>query len=415
MSLSGRIQVLSAMVGVVGALVVVPAALAKTIVPTQLGDEPLTGSCTKQKCTLREAVNEANLTAEPDVIELRGGKTYPLTVVGTGEDTSVFGDLDVLYPLTIKSDGKARATINAKGLDRVIDTYNLAGELKLSRLTIRGGNSGGVAGGGVLIRSGELLVDRSVVLGNTSTPTGSGGGIAVVGGAQATIKRSTLSSNSGEGGGLAVGPSSSAEVLSSTVSDNEAQGNGGGIFVGLGGSATLDVINSTIAGNEAGSSGGGIISATGAPINIQSSTIARNTANLSNTGQEGGGVAEASNGPIEIANTIIADNEVAGTGIGPDCGFPGFAVYAVTVPGSTNLVSDDERCGGLALSPNILAPNPKLGPLSDNGGPTKTVALRKSSPAVNAAGSGPRSDQRGVKRKNPDIGAYEYVKKKRKR
>ena len=56
----------------------------------------------------------------------------------------------------------------------------------------------------------------------------------------------------------------------------------------------------------------------------------------------------------------------------------------------------------------------KLGKLATNGGPTKTVALKKGSRAINHAGpDAPELDQRGVKRgKKPDIGAYERVKKK---
>jgi hypothetical protein len=61
----------------------------------------------------------------------------------------------------------------------------------------------------------------------------------------------------------------------------------------------------------------------------------------------------------------------------------------------------------------------RLRPLADNGGPTRTMALRPASPARNAGhpddpGSGPpacaAADQRGVKRpKGPrcDMGAFE--------
>ena len=57
--------------------------------------------------------------------------------------------------------------------------------------------------------------------------------------------------------------------------------------------------------------------------------------------------------------------------------------------------------------------NPKLGTLAANGGPTKTLALLKGSPAINAAGPAPcdtAKDQRGVKRPQGgkcDIGAFE--------
>jgi hypothetical protein len=55
----------------------------------------------------------------------------------------------------------------------------------------------------------------------------------------------------------------------------------------------------------------------------------------------------------------------------------------------------------------------KLGPLADNGGPTLTMALLASSPAIDAADTtaAPPSDQRGVLRPigpAADIGALEY-------
>ena len=56
--------------------------------------------------------------------------------------------------------------------------------------------------------------------------------------------------------------------------------------------------------------------------------------------------------------------------------------------------------------------DPKLGPLQDNGGPTKTHALLEGSPAIGAGDqeAAPDKDQRGVSRpqgNGSDIGAYE--------
>jgi hypothetical protein len=56
--------------------------------------------------------------------------------------------------------------------------------------------------------------------------------------------------------------------------------------------------------------------------------------------------------------------------------------------------------------------DPRLGPLADNGGPTRTHALLLGSPAVDAASTPdcPTTDQRGVSRPQGaacDIGSYE--------
>jgi hypothetical protein len=53
--------------------------------------------------------------------------------------------------------------------------------------------------------------------------------------------------------------------------------------------------------------------------------------------------------------------------------------------------------------------DPKLGPLADNGGPTKTMALLAGSPAIGGGAGCPSTDQRGEPRKGAcDIGAYQH-------
>jgi hypothetical protein len=79
--------------------------------------------------------------------------------------------------------------------------------------------------------------------------------------------------------------------------------------------------------------------------------------------------------------------------------------------GGGNLLSVATGCAGFGLGAgDFLRANPKLGKLKRNGGPTKTVALKKGSPAIGKAvkAKAPKRDQRGVKRdKRPDIGAFE--------
>jgi hypothetical protein len=66
-------------------------------------------------------------------------------------------------------------------------------------------------------------------------------------------------------------------------------------------------------------------------------------------------------------------------------------------------------CRGFAGSA-LIAPNPKLGALRDNGGPTETLALLQGSPAIGKANRErePAVDQRDRPRTvRPDIGAFE--------
>jgi len=59
---------------------------------------------------------------------------------------------------------------------------------------------------------------------------------------------------------------------------------------------------------------------------------------------------------------------------------------------------------------DIVGVAPRIGKLKRHGGPTRTIALREGSPAVNQAkrSSTPNRDQRGERRgRRKDIGAYE--------
>jgi len=64
----------------------------------------------------------------------------------------------------------------------------------------------------------------------------------------------------------------------------------------------------------------------------------------------------------------------------------------------------------------IIFDDPLLGPLADNGGPNKTMALQPGSPAIDAGNNTtcPGTDQRGILRPQGsicDIGAFELVAK----
>jgi hypothetical protein len=103
---------------------------------------------------------------------------------------------------------------------------------------------------------------------------------------------------------------------------------------------------------------------------------------------------------VFLFNSLIAHNDAAG-GSGRDCS----GAYDTV---GVSLIQHPAGCAG-AGPPDITNVDPETLALRDNGGPTETVAIRRTSPARNAAGDGslPR-DQRGVRRHNPDIGAFEY-------
>jgi hypothetical protein len=208
------------------------------------------------------------------------------------------------------------------------------------------------------------------------------------------------------GGGLEIASGSEpSRIVDSTIAGNTAHSMGGGIYM-YGGS--LSIANSTIAENTAADSGGGIYLEPDAELHANAVTVVRNRATFA-----GGGVYNNSPLPVEFVNSLIALNVAP---LFTDCGDDGGLGQDYDSLGH-NLVGDDTDCQGFTGTGDIVNANPKLGQLKSNGGPTQTVALKKGSPAINKAGnSAPNKDQRGKKRgKKPDIGAYERLKKKKRR
>jgi hypothetical protein len=241
---------------------------------------------------------------------------------------------------------------------------------------------------------------RSLITGNVAEQ--GGGGISAAG-------------VSGVSGGTA-----GVSLVDSTIANNtsdSAQGStvgGGGIHLFHAG--VLSTVRSTINDNHA-NTGGGI--ANEARLKILNSTIAGNAASGSNS--RGGGV--YSTGSMMATNTTFDANR-AGTGgnLFVDSGSAAFRNSLVgPAADGGNCGGDDPDDGGgnLEQGPSgascglDLVTTIGLGPLADNGGPTRTEAVDSRSPAVGAARAPacPRSDQRGVPRQASacDSGAYQLA------
>ena len=201
------------------------------------------------------------------------------------------------------------------------------------------------------------------------------------------------------GGGGILDGGGRVDITNSTISGNSAgNGSGGGIYT-LG---AMTIINSTISGNSAGSgTGGGITS--GGSLHLTNSTVSGNSAG------DGGGFHSINASQVILRNTIIAKNTAA---TGPD---------ASGTVRSLGYILIGDTSGAMILGATIgnqLNVDPLLGPLQDNGGPTKTHALLPGSPAIDKGySSGSVTDQRGFTRPvgianvkggdGSDIGAFE--------
>jgi hypothetical protein len=202
-------------------------------------------------------------------------------------------------------------------------------------------------------------------------------------------------------------------IVKSTVADNIATEEGGGILDlddpnGRSG-ALVTLVNSTVTGNSAETGGGIQLHDRGSAfVTITNSTVVSNSARVEGGGIRGGG--ETDDGPhVSLTNTLVALNSAP---TGPDLLGTFGARYSLIADGTGGDVTniDGNQVGN--VSPHTGPIAPELAPLSNNGGPTRTVALLAGSPAIDAglAEECPGKDQRGISRPQGsacDMGSFE--------
>ena len=332
------------------------------------------GALIARRVVIRDA--GADAVNEYDGGALRATRTK---IDGAGAEGLIeFGPGDLS---AVRSQVRGASDVGAEEFDQ--------GALRASRATFTRNGASGLQEFG----DGPLVLVRSQVVRNEDS------GIQVFDAGASRIVDSTIALNAttGLGGGLFT--DARVAIRDSTVGRNEGI-EGGGIFAAAG--AELTLVNSTVANNESLDVGAGIFAATGSDVTLNAVTVARNDA-----GNDGGGLyLEGPDGAMRVGNSLIALNTVPGGGfVGADC----FNEQDPFASGGHNLLSTDDNCSGFDGRGDRVRANPKIGPLTRNGGPTDTVALKKGSPAIGKAGNdAPAKDQRGRKRdRQPDIGAYE--------
>ena len=260
--------------------------------------------------------------------------------------------------------------------------------------------------GGIYNGSGTLTLNHVIVTNNQAVRSaGAAYGGGIVNHGTMIVTNSTISYNSATGGAGGIYTSDSLTISNSLVADNTD----GGLWIENRVTdpqpVSIAITNTTIAGNT----GGGVnidLGLDDSSVTINNSTIANNN--------DGGGLT-TTNGPgvTYVKNTILSGN-FHNPSTPEDCLGPihskGYNLI-LTAAGCT-FVGDDPN--------NIYGEDPELQALAKNGGPTQTMALAATSPAVDAGnpalpGSGgdacEATDQRGISRpEGPycDIGAFEF-------
>jgi hypothetical protein len=256
-------------------------------------------------------------------------------------------------------------------------------------------------GGGIVTRAG-LTVSHSHISGNRASFLG---GVTSI---RFAARYSTFSNNDG---GAIYSVNGDMVLANSTVSGNTDNVHAGYPVVfwfagpGLG---SASIIDSTISGNAATSIE--IVGLAGAgPKSIVNSTIAFNRGSESCDDSENAVTVLVGGGSTLFDSTVISNNSCDGN--------PQFSVGTTNFPepavlvGANNLIT---TTSALALPADTIAVDPRLAPLADNGGATKTHSLPPDSPAIDMGNNeaGLEYDQRGpgyprVNGLEADIGAFE--------
>lgn len=328
-------------------LLVASAAQSVELAVTRYDDPPPDG-CLSDDCSLREAVIAANSTADLDVILLSAG-TYELSIPNASgdEDQAATGDLDFLEPAHVFGAAASMTAIDANGLDRVV--HNLApgmsgsGVTAFVGITFRGGNAPTTPG--MLLEGRTVIVDCEVR--DNGEPGFDFPAVRVAPGAERVeVVDTTIAAN--HGGGLSAG-GQLVVAENATISDN--------------------------AFSELRVDGQGLVA-------CQHCTIVGGPA-------QGPAQVLVDGGELRIANSIVDGDCLTLNG-----GFIDSFGGNLESTGSTcdlDQADDEDDVPSFQLL---------LGPLTDNGGTTRTHLPGAASHAVDAANEKLCSslDQRGVER-----------------
>ncbi|HLO48479.1 MAG TPA: DUF4347 domain-containing protein, partial [Kamptonema sp.] len=342
------------------------------------------------KTSLRAAVMEANSDPWFSWISLPAG-TYTLTIPPDATpDDAADGDLDILKwtGLQIEGAGAGATIIDANYLDRAFHLLPIVNNnVYIADITIRNGKaSNNNGGGGILMEDNSSLTIIDSVLSNNTTSGNTGGGaIRNLGGelriASSTLTGNTATNTTGTGGAIRQ-EDGFVSLFRSTLDGNSANQSGGGIRINNG---TADISDSTFSDNKAIAGNGGaisIINTSVQAVNVVNSTFSGNTAN-SPSGD--GGAIQINDGLLNLANSTLTLNSATnGGGIRVISG--GLAYVRNTLIAGNTAITNPDVSGSFIINANNYTGSTGawLGPLQDNGGPTKTHALLPGSPAINA-------------------------------
>jgi hypothetical protein len=345
-------------------------------------------------CTEADLNSALGLVANPGTVRLSCG-VAPSSITLTTTIATVASPFvcpvgwNCYFDKFITIDGGRLVTLDGGGLPAGFRHFFVQGVgFNLQNLTISNGKGAGFGGGGAILNNGGLGLVFDTFSGNEAQGVGSLGG-AIYNNGSLVVLNSTFSGNHADTGGGAIYNTSFAlqgmVVTNSTFTGNFTSGVGGsGGAISNAGSNPATVTNSTFSLNTT-SNGGAIYNNNSNTMRVTNSTFSSNSALvngggilnigtmmiLTNDTFQGNSAAIAGGIFNNFGTAILTNSIVDNSGVGGNCG--------LVTNGGNNLDSDGSCVG--APAPSIM-----LDPagLQYNGGPTKTIALQASSPAINS-------------------------------
>ena len=330
-------------------------------------------------------LTSGQITSSLTKLRIVGSVTAPTTIFGNNNSrvithTGTGGSL-LLRGLTI-TNGYVTGTTALGGC--VYSAANVVSldSVRVENCTAKETSASGVARGGGVYAAHLIDLRNSVITGNTARQQSAsyfkarGGGIYAesLSAFNSSIRENQAESVGGgitsqytEGGGIVT--TGGARLYNTTVNGNQA-GKYAGMKLDKDGVNSVVIANSTITGNLAMHSHGAF-GVGGAPFVLANSSVVFNQSYFAN-----GTAGIVARGSVKLLSSIVARNTFS-NGTGSDLVLEGMGA-SIDPASANNLI----MVSAAVLPADTIRADPRLEALEDNGGRTRTHALKHDSPAL---------------------------------